>query len=63
MPSWTTEQQKAIDIRDKSLLVAAAAGSGKTKVLVDRLFLYVTQVCCCQESKGKFEYQYYKKGS
>ena len=37
MPSWTTEQQKAIDIRDKSLLVAAAAGSGKTAVLVERI--------------------------
>lgn len=42
MPSWTTEQQKAIDIRDKSLLVAAAAGSGKTAVLVERIIQMVS---------------------
>ena len=34
---WTTEQQKVIDERDKSLLVSAAAGSGKTAVLVERI--------------------------
>ena len=37
MTQWTTEQQAAIDLRDKSLLVAAAAGSGKTAVLVERI--------------------------
>lgn len=42
MPSWTTEQQKAIDIRDKSLLVAAAAGSGKTAVLVERIIQMIS---------------------
>ena len=42
MPLWTTEQQKAIDIRDKSLLVAAAAGSGKTAVLVERIIQTVS---------------------
>ena len=34
---WTNEQQKAIDSRGKNLLVAAAAGSGKTAVLVERI--------------------------
>ena len=34
---WTTQQQRAIDSRDKNLLVAAAAGSGKTAVLVERI--------------------------
>lgn len=34
---WTDEQQLAIDARGCGLLVAAAAGSGKTSVLVERL--------------------------
>ena len=35
--TWTDQQQKAIDSRNKNLLVAAAAGSGKTAVLVERI--------------------------
>ena len=34
---WTKEQQRAIDERGKNILVAAAAGSGKTAVLVERI--------------------------
>ena len=34
---FTEEQQKAIDTVDKSVLVSAAAGSGKTAVLVQRI--------------------------
>ncbi|NLA83015.1 MAG: UvrD-helicase domain-containing protein [Clostridiales bacterium] len=37
MPNWTKEQQAAIDARGCNLLVAAAAGSGKTAVLVERI--------------------------
>ena len=37
----TNEQRAAVENRDRSLLVSAAAGSGKTKVLVERLFSYV----------------------
>ena len=37
----TNEQQSAVESRERSLLVSAAAGSGKTKVLVERLFSYV----------------------
>ena len=37
----TAEQQAAVENRGRSLLVSAAAGSGKTKVLVERLFSYV----------------------
>src|SRR5699024_2418871 len=36
MVTWTKEQQEAIDTSGKHLLVAAAAGSGKTAVLVER---------------------------
>ena len=28
--TWTSEQKQVIDLRDRSLLVSAAAGSGKT---------------------------------
>ena len=34
---WTPEQKQAIDQRGKNILVAAAAGSGKTTVLVERI--------------------------
>ena len=34
---WNTEQRNAIDARNTSLIVSAAAGSGKTAVLVQRL--------------------------
>ena len=35
--AWTQQQQDAIDARDTSLIVSAAAGSGKTAVLTERL--------------------------
>ena len=35
--AWTNEQQLAIDVRDKTLLVSAAAGSGKTATLTARI--------------------------
>lgn len=34
---WTKEQWDAISLRDRSILVSAAAGSGKTAVLVERI--------------------------
>lgn len=37
MPQWTKEQQQAIDSRGGTILVSAAAGSGKTTVLVERV--------------------------
>ncbi len=39
---WTQEQQDAIDSRGGNLLVAAAAGSGKTAVLVERIIRRLT---------------------
>ena len=41
-PKWTKEQQQVIDSRDCNLLVAAAAGSGKTAVLVERIIQIIT---------------------
>ena len=37
MPNWTKEQKQAIYEKNSNLLVAAAAGSGKTAVLVERI--------------------------
>ncbi len=39
---WTTEQQHAIDVRNCNTLVSAAAGSGKTAVLVERVINMIT---------------------
>ena len=35
--TWTEEQKKVISLRDRNILVSAAAGSGKTAVLVQRI--------------------------
>ncbi|MGN0160897.1 MAG: helicase-exonuclease AddAB subunit AddA [Lachnospiraceae bacterium] len=34
---WTDEQQQVIDLHNRNILVSAAAGSGKTAVLVERI--------------------------
>lgn len=39
---WTKAQQAAIDIKKGSILVSAAAGSGKTAVLVERIIKKIT---------------------
>ena len=39
---WTNAQQNAIDSRNGSVLVSAAAGSGKTAVLVERVIKRIT---------------------
>ena len=39
---FSEEQQKVIDARNSSLLVSAAAGSGKTAVLVERIISLIT---------------------
>ncbi len=35
--NWTMQQQEAISLRGRNILVSAAAGSGKTAVLVERI--------------------------
>ena len=35
--TWTPEQKAVIDLRERNILVSAAAGSGKTAVLVERI--------------------------
>ncbi len=39
---WTEEQRQVIDLRDRNILVSAAAGSGKTAVLVERIISMLT---------------------
>ncbi len=40
---WTPQQQEAIEYRGKNILLAAAAGSGKTAVLVQRIIELITK--------------------
>ena len=46
--TWTEEQKKVIDVRNKNVLVSAAAGSGKTAVLVERILSLV-----CGDMEGE----------
>lgn len=39
---WTSEQQSAIESKEQNLLLSAAAGSGKTAVLVERIIKRIT---------------------
>ena len=39
----TIDQAHAIEARGRGILVSAAAGSGKTKVLTERLMGYLTE--------------------
>ncbi len=43
MPNWTSDQQSAIESRNANLLVSAAAGSGKTAVLVERIIQLIVE--------------------
>ena len=45
MPNWTSEQLSAITDRGHSLIVCAAAGSGKTAVLVERIVQLICEGC------------------
>ncbi len=40
---WTEEQKKVIELRRRNILVSAAAGSGKTAVLVERIITMLTE--------------------
>ena len=40
---FTPAQQKVLDARDHNILVSAAAGSGKTAVLVERIVRLVSE--------------------
>ena len=39
---FTKSQKQVIELRDKNILVSAAAGSGKTAVLVERILGLIT---------------------
>lgn len=43
---WSAQQQQAINTYDKNILVAAAAGSGKTSVLVERVIQRIVNKTC-----------------
>ena len=39
---WTKEQENAINLEDKNIIVSAGAGSGKTAVLTERVKKWCT---------------------
>ena len=49
--NWTKEQRQVIESRHRNLLVSAAAGSGKTAVLVERIIEMITD----KENPGDIE--------
>ena len=62
---WTKEQQEVIRLRDRNILVSAAAGSGKTAVLVERILSKITDkehpVQQSQRRKEMADYQFITK--
>ena len=40
---WTEQQKQAIEARGSDLLISAAAGSGKTAVLVERIITKIIE--------------------
>lgn len=40
---WTAKQEQAFSLKDREILVSAAAGSGKTSVMVERILNIVTE--------------------
>ncbi len=43
MQNWTDSQKLAIETRNKNLIISAAAGSGKTAVLIERIFQIIKE--------------------
>ena len=39
--NWTKEQEQVINLRNRNILVSAAAGSGKTAVLVQLSLIHI----------------------
>ncbi len=63
--TWTKDQQKVIDTRNTNLLVSAAAGSGKTAVLVERILSsdYGCRASCgCGQTSDHYIYQSGSRG-
>ena len=44
--TWIADQSKAINTVDKNLLMSAAAGSGQTAVLVERIIQMILNGSC-----------------
>jgi len=38
---WTKEQKRIINLKNSNILVSAAAGSGKTAVMVERIITLI----------------------
>ena len=51
--NWTPEQEQAIYKKDSNILVAAAAGSGKTAVLVERILKSIYKIIDSEEPQDE----------
>ena len=51
--NWTKKQLQAITVRDKTILVSAAAGSGKTATLTERIVSKLTGKTYDDENEEK----------
>ena len=55
---WTHEQIKAIETRGANILVSAAAGAGKTAVLVERILRKITDQKSDRHQSSAYRYLY-----
>ena len=59
---WTKEQQQVIALRNRNILVSAAAGSGKTEVVADvpmmEIFGYNTDLRSMTGGSGVYSYEF-----
>ena len=49
--TWTEEQKKVIELHNRNLLVSAAAGSGKTAVLVERIIRMADRIMVVRDGR------------
>lgn len=60
---WTEEQRKVITLRDRNILVSAAAGLRKTAVLVERILSKITDKEHPVDIGQTADHDIYKSGS
>ena len=54
MPNWTEQQKMVITSGERRLICSAAAGSGKTAVMVERVIRMIREGAVCRRVKTVF---------